>query len=410
MKPSLCTINLCAVAASMVGSGLIAGCSSSSIQAGQNNDPSGKGGGAGSVAGSGGQAGSVVGSGGAAGSVTDAAAENVATFDAGGADASSGVSCAVSGRLDWRARANLPRARFEVGAAVVKGKIYAIGGSDGATTSELDEYDPGTNAWTQKRAMSTARQNAVIGVVGDKIYVTAGYAYTNANDLTRPNTTEVYDPATDAWVTKAPIPAPNPPNSIVVNQYLGGGSVGDKIYVVVGEYTQTGDTLVYDTVNDGWSSTAPITLMATKPGGATTGDVLYVVPLQIPGAGYEPRIATFDRAAPHWQLHAGSATRREAPAVAAWAGALFVAGGWTWTFGTSNPSVAMGVVEAFEPSSGSWRATGDLPTPRALAAAAVAGGSLYVIGGAVGGPGAPIPSAVVEEATCVQVDLIVEHQ
>jgi len=370
---------LCTALATLLSSGVVASCGSSSIPEGENTDAIGR------DAGDGGQAGS----GGAGGAP-------VMTMDG-----ASNVSCATNGTLSWRARSRLPHARFEVGAAVVKGRIYAIGGSDAAnTTAELDEYDPGTDTWTSKRPMPTARQNAVVGVVGDKIYVTAGYAYTDPNNVTYFKATEVYDPATDAWVTKAPIPAPDA-SKVLANLYLGGAALGDKIYVVVSVYSTNSNTLVYDTVNDSWSTAAPIPLLPSKPAAATMGDLLYVVPLQIPGVGYETRIATFDPAAPGWMVHPGPPTQREAPTAGVWAGALFVTGGWAWTFGTSNPAIPVNVVEAFDPPSSSWRALSNLPTARALAATASTGEGLYVIGGATGRASTPLPSDVVEEATCL---------
>jgi Kelch motif len=310
-----------------------------------------------------------------------------------------GGSCASHGTLSWRARAPLPKARMELGAVAVNGKIYALGGNGATTTAQVDEYDPASNTWTTKKPMPTPRQNAVVAVVHDKIYVTAGYAITMPGEGTRPKTTEVYDPATDTWTTKAPIPAPDPVNTIIVNQYLAGAAAGDKIYVFVSGYGTNGDTLVYDTTKDTWSSMAPIVLNPNRPAAVTMGTNVYVVALQISGASYEPRLAVFDSTAQDWTLHSGVPTHRETEAVAAWGGGLFAIGGWTW--GMPFPRMPVAVVEAYDPAGDSWRAVENLPTPRSLAAGVALGDKLYVLGGATGDPVTPIPSAVVEEATCV---------
>jgi len=48
--------------------------------------------------------------------------------------------------FDWSPRAPLPIPRTEHGAAVVDGKIYAIGGYSGSLLSRVDVYDPISNA------------------------------------------------------------------------------------------------------------------------------------------------------------------------------------------------------------------------------------------------------------------------
>jgi N-acetylneuraminic acid mutarotase len=334
-----------------------------------------------------------------AGGSSDAGMESEATADAPTADARMGASCASRGTLSWRARAPLPSARTELSTAVVNGKLYALGGNGGTTTTEVDEYDPLSNTWTTKKPMSTARQNAVVAVVRDKIYVTSGYVATMSNEATHPKTTEVYDPATDTWTSKAPIPEPDPVTPASVSLYLAGAAVGDKIYVVVAGYTQNSDTLVYDTTKDVWSKAPPVVLMPNRPAAVSLDANVYVVALQIGGAAYESRLAVFDSTMSSWTLRAGVPTHRETETIVAWGG-LFAIGGWTWG-SMPNPRVPVTDVEAYDPAADAWRALEKMPTPRALAAGAVLDDKLYIVGGATGNPGTPVPSAVVEEASCL---------
>lgn len=61
--------------------------------------------------------------------------------------------------------------------AVVEGKIYAIGGSDGYGRGYLasgEVYDVATNAWSSIPPMTTARSDAGCAVLGSDIYVIGG--------------------------------------------------------------------------------------------------------------------------------------------------------------------------------------------------------------------------------------------
>ena len=56
----------------------------------------------------------------------------------------------------WRTVAPLPSPRWRLGAAAVRGKIYAVGGRGAAVALDaVDEYDPRTNTW---RPRGTSRR------------------------------------------------------------------------------------------------------------------------------------------------------------------------------------------------------------------------------------------------------------
>ena len=114
----------------------------------------------------------------------------------------------------WKALAPMPTARGAAVAAQVNGKIYVIGGASvhpgqkivglsaqtphrALGTNEM--YDPETNTWTKKSPMPTSRNHAAIGVVNGKIYVLGGRlgaVFVNASPT---DVVEEYDPATDLW-------------------------------------------------------------------------------------------------------------------------------------------------------------------------------------------------------------------
>jgi N-acetylneuraminic acid mutarotase len=84
---------------------------------------------------------------------------------------------------------------------VIGGKLYVTG-----TTRQLDVYDPVTNRWTTKAPMPLPRWMAAGVHLGGKLYLIGGLQRNSDFDVTSVRTTSVYDPATNTWTTKAPLP------------------------------------------------------------------------------------------------------------------------------------------------------------------------------------------------------------
>jgi N-acetylneuraminic acid mutarotase len=119
------------------------------------------------------------------------------------------------GRDCWRKRAPLPVARFDAAAVTGKdGKIYVIGGyrPDPASSDTylyprgLDVYDPGTNSWQVKAPLPTPRQalGAAVGPDGT-LYAIGGGAY-HYPSVTCTSVVEAYNPGTNRWRRWPPLP------------------------------------------------------------------------------------------------------------------------------------------------------------------------------------------------------------
>ena len=100
----------------------------------------------------------------------------------------------------WERVAPLTR-RASCGAAVLDGKLYAVGGYDEGALSSVERYDPAANAWESIARMPTARQNPGVGVLDGKLYVVGGVG--DRSELL--NTVVRFDPAKHAWEDVAPI-------------------------------------------------------------------------------------------------------------------------------------------------------------------------------------------------------------
>jgi N-acetylneuraminic acid mutarotase len=321
--------------------------------------------------------------------------------DDGSSDAGSSTSppaspCKLTSTVTWRTRADLPRARWQLGAAAVNGRIYAIGGNNGYPIADNAELDPGLDRWTAKKPMPTARQAAVVAAVANKVYVIAGVGYTDPNSMTYSAANEVYDPATDSWTSRAPIPIPV--TAVGAFRTTGGAAIGDKIYVSVSEYGAVDATLAYDTKADSWSTLAASPLRAGQPAAAGIGAKLYFLSEPIFGEGWEDRAAAFEPAlSTPWTLLGGPPVHRSAEAVASSSSVFFAVGGYL----TPQAVTDSAALDAYDPASNSWATLSSARAARFGAAAVVVGDRLYFIGGGTGTDHyTPVPSKVVEEATC----------
>lgn len=199
----------------------------------------------------------------------------------------------------WRALASMPTKRGSPVAAAVGGKIYVIGGattSPGAkdpgihptrphvTVGTVEEYDPATNTWRARTPMPTPRNHAAVGVVGNKIYVIGGrIGAAFISVATNTDVVEEYDPATDAWSLKARIPT--------ARSAVAWGTYRDRIYVAGGEFQD--DRLMatfraleaYHPPTNSWSILPRMPIPRHGLAGAVIGNRLHLVSGDVQSAG-----------------------------------------------------------------------------------------------------------------------------
>jgi N-acetylneuraminic acid mutarotase len=71
----------------------------------------------------------------------------------------------------------------------------------------LGVYDPLTNSWTQRTTTLGIRNGAASATHGAKLYMIGGYRLNPDGTSTEVRTNSVYDPATNLWTNRAPMPA-----------------------------------------------------------------------------------------------------------------------------------------------------------------------------------------------------------
>ena len=116
----------------------------------------------------------------------------------------------AEGATTWTTAAPLPVARDHLAAEVLEGRLYAIGGRTGwdeiyGHLSAVHAYDPDTDTWTERAPIPGPRSEAVGSTFTwqGRLYVAGG-----STPFVQPSD-EVwsYDPAADAWTLAGRLPA-----------------------------------------------------------------------------------------------------------------------------------------------------------------------------------------------------------
>ena len=93
------------------------------------------------------------------------------------------------------AAAPLPAPRSRLAAVLLpSGKIFAIGGAQGASVATTEIYDTAANAWSFAAPLAFARNDFTATLLNDgRVLAAAGFGATALKSA------EVYNPATDSW-------------------------------------------------------------------------------------------------------------------------------------------------------------------------------------------------------------------
>ena len=279
----------------------------------------------------------------------------------------------------WRTAAPAPTKRTEVGTAAVRDKIYMVGGferpsfsnvMDLAVTPSLEEYDPSTDRWTSKTPMPVGLHHVGVGVVEGRLYVIGGYKHVGLNVWNPVATVYAYDPATDTWVERAAMPTARGALSVTVHE--------GKLYAI-GGYDRTANSAaveVYDPVRNFWAPRAPLPTPRDHLATATVSGKVYAIGGRLNG-DYHLNLAimeVYDPVTDSWTHVADLPTARSGITAAEVAGRIYVFGGEGGD-GTFREN------EAYDPTRDTWQPMAPMPTARHGLGSAVVDGRIYVISG-----------------------------
>jgi hypothetical protein len=276
----------------------------------------------------------------------------------------------------WSEKAPMQVSRGRLGVAVVEGKIYAIGGDNGAIlgggsdyiaagtgaiVNTNEEYDPSKDSWTFKEPMPTARDHFGIAVYKDRIYCFGGQMR-NSSGVYACDITEVYDPATDTWQRKADMP--------FSGRFLMANALGNKIYVV-GAVDCSNINLQYDPSTDSWSiKTPPNGLLYC--GSVKIGEKLYFLSQENSTSPYV-FFKSYDVASDRWTddplRFLNSTADRSSGSIGTIPGSQNI-----YFFNVNSTYV-------YNFQNSSWSMCPSIPTSRGFAGIAVLDNTIFLIGG-----------------------------
>jgi N-acetylneuraminic acid mutarotase len=287
---------------------------------------------------------------------------------------SQGVPAAAQGTWTTKAPMLTPGGGA-VGAA--NGILYDVGGVAGCCTTldVVQAYDPGTDSWTYKAPVPTTRVDAGVGTVDGILYVTGG-VHMDAFSSPILDSVEAYDPKTNTWTTRPHMPTPR--------EGMGVAVLNGILYAVGGRASSVGTVGTVEAYNprtNTWTTKAPLPTPRAGLAVVAAGDILYAFGGGNPSMGTVSTVEDYDPKTNTWSTRAPMPTARGGMAAGVINGVVYVVGGL-------NPKgQVLDTVEAYDPSANSWSIVTPMPVARAGLGAAVVDDVLCAVGGGANGPG-----------------------
>ncbi len=308
------------------------------------------------------------------------------------------VLLAFSARLvwatedSWTTKASMLTSRTGAGAAAVNGIIYVIGGSQryNVTGTEFsymsinatEAYNPATDTWIHKAPMPTPREGFGIVVYQNRIYCVGGRTVLKT-DSNLTNVNEVYDPETDTWQTKTAMPT--------ARYGLQASEVNGKLYLISGlvqsESTSIKDMSVqvnevYDPVTDTWSTYSSIPTAVRGYASAVVDGKIYIISGVASGSARTNLTQIYDPERDEWSLGLPIPMSVSSAVAVATTGiklakAIYVIGGSNDTY----PLNGQYANQVYFPETNSWAVAANMPIDRAGLAAVFFNDTILVMGG-----------------------------
>ncbi len=186
----------------------------------------------------------------------------------------------------WSAGAAMPTPRAAHAIVALNGRIHALGGhadgapqldsrehrvgSDHASVGTHEAYDPASNTWKRLAPLPTPRNHLAAAVINGRIHAVGGRV---GNDFTM-STHEIYEPATDTWRSAPPLPTGR--------SGIAAAGLDGRLYVFGGEaYAPVHRTFSqaerFDPRTLRWEAMAPMPTARHGLGAAVLGGAIHVL-------------------------------------------------------------------------------------------------------------------------------------
>ena len=272
---------------------------------------------------------------------------------------------AIAAPGSWTQAADLPSPASATSGCVVDGIVYVIGGLYPYNALPLQAvwaYDPRTNSWTQKKDMPTARRFLSATAVDGIIYVIGGTGGAWGAQVVL-KTVEAYDPKTDTWVTKAPMPTGRGLHAAC--------TVGGIIYAIGGTASwpsRLSTVEAYDPKTNQWTTKRSLPKGIVFPTASVANGLIYAF-MGTDTFAYDPQTDQWTAKSQHspWSYGLMSSTVD---------GTIYLFGGMTEDlYGSYDLSLA------YDPTQDRFSARRKMPRTRLLSVCGVIDGKIYLAGG-----------------------------
>jgi N-acetylneuraminic acid mutarotase len=271
-----------------------------------------------------------------------------------------------------------------VGVGLMEGKIYTVADNynvESALTAYFNVYDPDTDTWIEKTPIPNYVEGYVVTTCQNQIYVISG-------------TTQVYDPTNDTWTVKTSCPS---------GLYNSQASVSDgKIYVIGGgesngnygfDICQSNEA--YDPASDSWTEMAslptPVSNYASTVidnkiyiiGGITSEQTVFNGPFAVSHIAITSTnlVQIYDPATNQWTYGTPLPEAMYGMGAASSTGSIYVFGGIAGANTSSTNPVPVDWTQIYDSKSNSWFDGSPLPTALYATSCANVNGELYVLSG-----------------------------
>ena len=271
-----------------------------------------------------------------------------------------GESAFAQSGCDWGSRTDGPITRIEAPGVVVDGKVFVLGGFTAPSltaSSRVDAYDPATDTWTPKAPLPIPVTHEGFAVDGDTIWIVGGYSGNHPGTVVAD--VYSYDTVNDSWSPGPALPGPRGSGAAAIlgrQLHYFGGTLSDRD-------TNSPDHWVLDLDNPtAWTPLAPLPDARAHLSGVALGGLIYAV-----GGQYRhdtnpedlDLVHAYDPTTDTWTQKASLPTPRShfEPGTFIQGDRIVAAGGRNNTAGAAT----LADLVAYDPHADRWSTFGGLP-------------------------------------------------
>jgi hypothetical protein len=273
---------------------------------------------------------------------------------------------------EWGRRAGLLEANSEYALAESNGRLYVLGGYPASrqTSRTVQIYDIASDSWVSGEPLPQPNNHGMAAGVNGKIYLIGGQRTDDQQGNSAVDMVYELDPATGTWVEKARMPTARSGGVAVVHD--------GKIYVAGGRVPRGSDFAVYDPAADRWEVLPDLPSQRNHISGAAINGRIHIVGGRL-GNGLSPLKSdaheVFDPQTRSWTTAAPMLRGRSGMNGVMARGCFHVWGGEAPTGMTPDH-------DYYDPRTDTWSSLRNMPIPiHGVVGSAFVDGLIWVTGG-----------------------------